>query len=182
MSTVRPPDTRPPLQIALSQKRVTGRRDWTYSPRVAKEWPADEFRVYLLALMREAGVQDFADLSRRSGVGQWQLSQYQRGLAQPSVKSLRKIAVALNTSLAKLQLIAGHNDAGELELTDDLDLRVVPTEFRDLLELWDDSRLSDEQRSFLRRSIATLVAGLRAELPKQSGPGKDRPSGGRRTA
>lgn len=171
------------MQFALSHKRVTGRGTGTYSPRVAKEWPeAEEFREYLLALMREAGVVDFADLSRRSGVGQWQLSQYQRGLAQPSVKSLRKIAVALNTSLAKLQLVAGHNDAGELDIGEEPDLRVLPDEFHDLIGLWEDPGLTDDERSFVRRSIATLVTGLRAEQPKKARSAKDRPSGGRRTA
>lgn len=182
MSSRRPPDTRPPMQIALSGQRVTGPGNGTYSPSVAKEWPAEEFRDYLAAHMKEQGIPDYAELSRRSGVGQWQLSQYHRGMAQPSVKSLRKLAPALNAPLVKLMLVAGHNDAAELELDDDLDLRVIPAEFRDLLALWDDSRLTKDQRSFVRRSIATLVAGLRSELPVQGRDSKDRPSGGRRTA
>lgn len=181
MSTVRPPDTRPPLQFALSLKRVTHPPGWPYSPRVAREWPHEEFRDYLLALMEEKGISDYAELSRRSGVGQWQFSQWTRGLAQPSTKSLRKLAPALGVTPVKLFLVAGLNDAAELELGHEPDLRVGPAEFVALAELWEED-LSDDQRSFLRRSVATLVAGLRAELPKNARPARDRPSGGRRSA
>lgn len=147
-----------------------------------KEWPHEDFREYVAALMREQGIADYAELSRRSGVGQWQLSQWNRGLAQPSMKSLRRLAPALGVSPVKLFIAAGLHDSAELELGDEPDLRVGPAEFQDLAELWDDPRLTDEQRSFVRRSVATLAAGLRAELPNSGATRKDRPSGGRRTA
>lgn len=182
MSRVRPPDKRPPLQIALSDQRVTEYGRSPYAHRVAKEWPADQFRDYLAELMHEAGFANFAEISRATGVSQWQFSQWTRGLAQPSAKSLRRIAPALEVAPVKLFIMAGLNESAELELSHEPDLRVGPAEFQDLAELWDDSRLTAEQRSFVRRSIATLVVGLRAELPRHPGTAKDRPSGGRRTA
>lgn len=182
MSTLRPPDTRPPLQIALSDQRVTTYRSPPYAQAVAKEWPSDQFRDYLVELMHEAGFANFAELSRATGVSQWQFSQWTRGMAQPSTKSLRRIAPALEVVPVKLFLMAGLNETAELELDREPDLRVGPAEFQDLAELWDDPRLSPEQRSFIRRSISTLVGGLRAELAERDGTRKDRPSGGRRTA
>ena len=142
----------------------------------------EEFREYLLACMKRAEISDFAELSRLTGVSQTQLSNWRYGKSQPSQPSLRKIAPILGIAPVNLYIAAGVNDTEELELDRAPDLRVGPAEFQDLAELWDDPRLTDEQRSFLRRSIATLVAGLRAELPKHRGPAKDHPSGGRRTA
>lgn len=142
----------------------------------------EEFREYLLACMDRAGVADYAELSRITGVSQTQLSNWRYGKSQPSQASLRKIAPALGVAPVNLYIAAELNDSAELELTQVPDLRVGPREFQDLAELWDDARLTDEQRSFVRRSVATLVAGLRAELPNHGGSAKDRPSGGRRTA
>lgn len=142
----------------------------------------EEFREYLLACMDRADVADYAELSRLTGVSQTQLSNWRYGKSQPSATSLRKIAPALGIAPVNLYIAAGVNDSEELELTHIPDLRVGPQEFQALAELWDDSRLTDDQRSFVRRSISTLVAGLRAELPVQVRSTKDRPSGGRRTA
>lgn len=169
------------MQIALSYQRVTEPVRRPYSPRVAKEWPVEEFREYLAALMKEKGISDYAELSRITAVGQWQFSQWNRGLAQPSQNSLRKVARGLDVAPVKLFLVAGHYEHQELELGHEPDLRVGPAEFVALAELWEED-LTAEQRSFIRQSISTLVAGLRAGLPKSSRPPKDRPSGGRRSA
>lgn len=182
MSARHPPDTRPATRTVLSSQRVTRDLPRPYAPPVPSQWPAEEFREYLLALMREKRIANYAELSRLSGVSQWQFSQWNRGLAQPSAKSLRKVAPVVGVQPVNLFIAAGLNEADELELDQGPDLRVGPREFVELAELWDDPRLTDEQRSFVRRSVATLVAGLRAELPVQGRPAKDRPSGGRRTA
>jgi len=141
-----------------------------------KAWPVAEFQEYLRALMDAAGIVDFAELSRRSNVGQWQLSTWKQGKNQPSAASLRRLAPALNVSPIKLFLAAGIHDAQELDLTDQPDLTVLPSEFLELVDLYHDARLSDEQRTFLRRSLANLVAGLRAEVATAP----VRPSGRRR--
>ncbi len=124
--------------------------------------------------MTEAGIPDFAELSRLSGVSQTQFSNWRRGLSQPSRESLKRIAGHLKVSPVKLFIGAGIDNAGELGLTGELDLRVVPGEIRALIELHEDPRLSDEQRSFLRRSVANLVAGLRAELAAVKPSGRRR--------
>jgi transcriptional regulator with XRE-family HTH domain len=149
---------------------------------VPKSWPREDFVEYLNACMQRAGIPDYATLSRLSGVSQSQLSNWHNDKAQPSQSSLKKLAAHLGVKPVSLYLAAGVYDSTELDLAQTPDPRVGPTEFLDLTELWDDPRLNDDQRSFVRRSISTLVAGLRAELPKGGRAGKDRPSGGRRTA
>jgi transcriptional regulator with XRE-family HTH domain len=177
-----PIDNRPPPARSLTRPGVTGQRRSPTLFGVPKSWPVEEFREYLLACMKRAQIPDFAELSRLTGVSQTQLSNWRYGKSQPSQGSLKKIAPVLGVAPVNLYIAAGVNDSEELELTQAPDLRVGPREFQDLAELWDDSRLTDEQRSFIRRSVATLVAGLQAELPNGSGPQKIRPSGGRHTA
>lgn len=158
--------------------RVTGGQNGSSIPTMPKAWPVAEFQDYLRALMAAAGVADFAELSRRTGVGQWQFSTWKQGRNQPSAASLRRLAPALNVSPIKLFLAAGVNDAEELDLSAQPDLTVLPTEIGDLIALYEDPKTSDEQRSFLRRSLAALVAGVRAEVAAPPA----RPSGRRRAS
>lgn len=138
---------------------------------MAPTWPYQEFGEYLRAVMAAAQVPDFAELSRRSGVSQTQFSNWRRGLAQPSQDSLKKVASVLGIQPVKLYLAAGINDAAELDLSGQVDLTVLPGEIRDFLDLYLDARLSDEQRSYARRAVAHLTAGLRAEVARsQVGP------------
>lgn len=141
-------------------------------------WPVDEFVAYLRALMGEAHIPDFAELSRLTGVSQTQFSNWRRGLSQPSRDSLNKIAPVLNVKPVNLWLMAGLVDEAELDLAERPDLAVVPREFADLLGLWRDERLTDEQRGDLRRSVALLVSGMRSQL---ADPDLGRPIGRRRT-
>lgn len=170
------------LQFALACVEVPAPPESLTLFGVPKSWPVEEFQAYLLACMERAGIADYAVLSRMTGVSQTQLSNWRYGKSQPSQPSLKKIAPALGVAPVNLYIAAGVNDSEELELSSRPDLRVGPREFQDLAELWDDPRLTDEQRSFVRRSVGTLVAGLSSELPKRDGTAKNHPSGGRRTA
>jgi len=170
------------LQFALTCAEVPDAPESPSLFGVPKSWPVDEFNEYLRACMKRAGIPDPAELSRMTNVSQTQLSNWRYGKSQPSAASLKKLAPALGVAPVNLYIAAGLNDSEELALDRSPDLRVGPREFVDLAELWDDDRLTDEQRSFVRRSVATLVAGLRAELPKHRRSGKEHPSGGRRTA
>lgn len=170
------------LQFALACGRVTEALPSPTVFGVPKSWPREDFVEYLSALMRRAGIADYATLSRLSGVSQSQLSNWHNDKAQPSQASLKKIAPHLGVKPGNLYIVAGINDADEFDSRQADDYLVGPSEVGDLVELWNDPRLNDDQRSFIRRSISTLVSGLRAELPKSIAPTKVRPSGGRRTA
>lgn len=131
---------------------------------------------YLRALMTEADIRTFAELSRLSGVSETQFSNWGKAKSQPSRDSLKRLAPHLRVAPARLYLAAGINDAEDLDLTAGPDLTVLPAELRTLIEVW--PQLSDDQQMFARRSLAVLVGGLRAELVKS----EVKPSGRRRTA
>jgi transcriptional regulator with XRE-family HTH domain len=141
-----------------------------------RAWPVAEFQDYLRALMQAAGISDFAELSRRTGVGQWQFSTWKQGKNQPSPASLRRIAPALNVAPVKLFLAAGITDTAELSLSREPDLTVLPAELSELIGLW--PKFSADQEAYARRMLSHLVAGLRAEMAKP----QVKPTGRRRPA
>jgi transcriptional regulator with XRE-family HTH domain len=164
----------------LSHMRVTNGHSGSSVPAMSKAWPVAEFQAYLRACMGAAGISDFAELSRRTGVGQWQFSTWKQGKNQPSAASLRRIAPALDVPAIKLFLAAGVNDADELDLSDQPDLTVLPAEIKDFIALYLDERLTDDQRRYARQTVAYIASGLRAELAKSRDSGQVKPSGRRR--
>lgn len=127
-------------------------------------------------------IPDYAELSRLSGVNQSLFSRWRSGLVQPGVESLRKVATVVGVPPVKLYLAAGLTDAAELGLTGPVDFTVLPAEIRELIALYLDERLSEDQRTYVRRTASIVTSGLRAELAKQDDSGQVRPSGRRRPA
>lgn len=133
---------------------------------MAQSWPHQEFGEYLRAAMTAAQVPDFAELSRLSDVSQTQLSNWRRGLAQPSRASLRKIATALGIQPVRLYFAAGLNDPDETDIGQGMiDPATLPAELRELIDMYL-HQLNDEQRSYTRRTIAYVTAGLRDEVAR----------------
>lgn len=171
--TTRPPDNRPLPAPTLAHGRVTEASERPNVFHVPTAWPVDDFAAYLLALMREARISDYAELSRISGVNQTQFSNWRQGKSQPSRESLNKVARALGVPPVSLWLMAGLADEQELDMAERPDLTVLPREFTELLELWRDEKLTEQQRELVRSSVAVLVGGLRAQLGER---GRGRPN------
>lgn len=129
---------------------------------VAATWPRDSFIAYLGNLMDRAGIRDYAQLSRITGVNASQFSNWQNGVAQPSLPNLTRIAPALNVAPVALWLAAGLVTADELDLSGQVDLTVLPHEFRALVDLYNARGRTDEQRAQIRAHINVAVSGLRA--------------------
>jgi len=159
----------------LAQPQVTEGQRSSSLFGVSPTWPFEEFRDYLRALMDAAKIVDYAVLSRLADVSEAQLSRWKYGTAQPSRESLAKIAPVLNVPAMNLWIAAGLATPEELNLDVLPDMRVLPQEFRDLILMYEDGRTGTEVKAFLRRSVAALVAGIRAESTAQG-----RPSGRRR--
>jgi transcriptional regulator with XRE-family HTH domain len=127
-------------------------------------WPVEEFVAYLRALMSEANISDYAELSRLSGVSQTQFSNWRKGTSRPSRESLSKIAKVLDVKPVNLWLTAGIADKDDLDLAEQPDLAVLPRELLDLINLWRTDALTDQEREFLRTSIAALISGIRNDV------------------
>lgn len=180
-----PWDNRPPPRQTLARVRVTHTRDSPTVDCVPATWPVEEFAEYLRTLMANAGIADFAELSRLSGVNQSQFSLWRRGKTQPSRQNLKRIYGPLGLkSPVTLYVAAGLDAEEDLELGERLDFTVLPQPFSDLHEVYE--RMNDLGRGpEALRSISVLVAGLKAEIAEIEAIDKrrrDQPSGRRRAS
>lgn len=139
-------------------------------------WPYREFGEYIRFLAKAAGLADHVEMYRLADIRQPTFSRWDRGESQPSRANLRKLATVLRVSPSKLFVAAGLMDSDELGTTGLLDPTTLPPEIREFIELCLSGKLSDDQWSYARRSLAYLTDGLRAELVKS----QDKPSGRRR--
>lgn len=131
-----------------------------------KTWPVAEFQDYLRACMRAAGISGEAELAELSGVSQNQFSTWRLGRNQPTMANLRRVAPVLGVPAAKLFLAAGLMDEGELDVASGMiDPGTLPVELRELIDMYL-HHLTDEQRSYTRRTVAYLTAGLRDEVAR----------------
>lgn len=160
----------------LSRERVLGGPGRRNLSRVSKSWPVEQFNDYLRALMAAQGIDNYAELSRLTGVSQNQFSNWRRGLAQPSATTLNRIAGALDTAPVKLYVMAGLNVEEDFDLSQEPDFTALPRPFHDLREIYEQAAATGEGDRVLE-AILLLVAGLKAQLTPKSG----RPTGRRRT-
>lgn len=155
---------RPPPAPSLTRARVTQRPGGRTVVFVAERraWPYEQFADYLRALMNAAGIPDYAELSRRSGVSQTQLSNWRRGLAQPSRDNLNRIASHVDATPVQLWIAAGLVEPRQLNMDGAPDLTVLPAELRDLLDLYGSPELTEEERALIRSQARTATLGVRA--------------------
>lgn len=177
--SVRPADNRPSPARPLNRSRVTRTETSPTVTCVPTSWPVEDFRDYLRALMNAAGIADYAELSRVSGVSQTQLSNWRRGLSQPSRQALKKLVMPLGLKSPVMLYIAAGIDAQEdLELDAAPDFTVLPKPFQDLREVYEQLKLVGQEDMVLS-SIRVLVDGLKAQVRGSEG---GQPSGRRRRA
>jgi transcriptional regulator with XRE-family HTH domain len=132
--------------------------------------------------MRRQGINDFAELSRLTGVSQSQFSLWVRGKTQPSHRNLKRVAQTLGLkSPVTLYVAAGLNTEEDLELDEQVDLRVLPKPFQDLRDVYEQAKALDREDLVLS-SISVLVAGLKVELEAEIKRRKPQPSGQRKQA
>jgi transcriptional regulator with XRE-family HTH domain len=136
----------------------------------------DQFREYLRALMDAAGIADYAELSRLTGVNQTQFSNWRRGITQPGRTNLKKIAPVLRVPPALLYVQAGLDQHEDLDITEAPDLTVWPREFHQLHDVYEAYAAAGRADEVLD-AVGTLVLGLAARMGTN-----DQPSRRRRTA
>lgn len=171
-----PDNKRPESGAPLARPRVTSIRAGHSLDCVPETWPHEQFAVYLRALMDAAGIADYAELSRLTGVNQSQFSNWRRGRSQPSASTLNRIAPVLGQPPVKLYVMAGLNVEEDFDLSQEPDFTALPRPFHDLREIYEQAAATGEGDRVLE-AILLLVAGLKAQLTPKSG----RPTGRRRT-
>lgn len=102
--------------------------------RPPKRWPYQEFAAYIKERMTVKDIRTRAELSRRSGIGEGQLSNWWRGKNQPSKDSLRLLAPALGVPVLALELKAGLTAPEEVDVQPDD--RTWPEQINRLLDTY----------------------------------------------
>lgn len=125
------------------------------------EWSHVQFGEYLDAVMRAKGIRNDADLAQRAGFKQTQVSNWRRGKARPSPTLLDRLAQALDVPARNLYSLAGYNPGDDMS---NVDLKVVPPEIQELVDLYHDPDLTDGDRATLLQHAKLTVTGLRALL------------------
>lgn len=151
-------DLGPQAGSSLTKQGVTEPAPAPSVLSVPPTWPYEEFAVYLRVLMKNAGIPDYAELSRLSGVSQTQFSNWRHGRVRPSRESLIKIAKALDVPPVKLMIAAAVVDEDDLDLSGEVDMTVLPRPLQRLAELW--PRLSEHSKAM----VSTLVSVFETEL------------------
>jgi transcriptional regulator with XRE-family HTH domain len=161
---LQPADLRPRTELA----QVTGTLSLL---RVRKEaWPYEDFIAFVDARKVVMKIATDAEMARRSGIPSSILSRWRSGQMQPSRDNLRKLAPVLGVAPVALWVAAGLAHPDEMDLSGPVDLTVQPPELLDLMDLYDDARLTDDDRDYMRRTVTTLVSSVRGEIAKRGAP------------
>jgi len=142
-----------------------GRDDDTVQTR--DDWPRVEFLTWLDAIKRNLGAGSDYQLAQRLGIGHTLISGWRSGRQRPSVQKLNIIAERLGEDPRRLWVLAGCADAAVIGLLDDdgpSTTYVVPNEIQRLLDLYNDRRLSQDDRDILLRHLAIVATGLEVDL------------------
>lgn len=88
---------------------------------VSTPWPE-----YLHKAMKAAGIETAAELSRRTGIGEAQISRWLRGQNQTDVQMIRRLSPVLKVPVVELLVAAGHIDPAEAKMKDRPEPPAVP--------------------------------------------------------
>lgn len=121
-------------------------------PRVTSEgWPA-----YLRSAMKAAGISNQAELARRLGVSDSDVSRWLKGIVQPQPPQLRKMTTVLRRPMLELLVAAGHLEPDEAGMEG---VPQVPApRVADVLDaIAEDDRLLPEAKDHLRNQYGLLL-------------------------
>lgn len=130
-------------------------------------WPHEDFAAYVDALRKRSRIASDAELARQSGIASSVISRWRSGQMQPSRENLAKLADALDVKPVQLWVAAGLAHPDEMDLSGEIDLRVLPAEMQQLSDLYMDDRMTAADRDYLRRHVEMLVTGLRTDLDRR---------------
>lgn len=137
------------------------------------DWPQAEFVAWLDGVRRQLGLPSDYQLARHLGISHTLISGWRGGRQQPSMQTLSSMAAVLEEDPRRLWVLAGHANAIDVGLLDDdatprMPAPELPDEIVDLIQVYGDERMTDDDRSAVRGWVATLVRGIRADLNERA--------------
>ena len=134
-------------------------------------WDYEKFRTYILTSAANAGltVDTVADLARAADIPRAPISKWFRGLEQPGVPNLRKLAVAIQVPLPDLLVLAGRSNSIEMSLA----AEPVAVELADPLArriehlLAPDSPIPADEKARYRSALELLTDAQERWVPRR---------------
>lgn len=139
--------------------------------RNREPWPFREFSEYLTAARDAAGIRNDRELGERADIYPSLISRWRSGEQRPSRVKLRGVSEALGVPLVNLEIMAGLATAAELGLDAAPDVRIIPAEVRDLLDVLADDRVTEGERKLALSHVSVIAAGMRARLDAEGEEG-----------
>jgi transcriptional regulator with XRE-family HTH domain len=133
------------------------------------EWDSDKFRDYVLAAAGRLRMERPAAIARAADVTPSQLSKWLRGLEQPSVKNLQKLADGLKVPRRDLFSLAGRFSDEDLQLdgTPEIPGLAHPLAQEVDAMLADTSPLGEERRASLNTVLDAVLASYRGDMKRR---------------
>lgn len=137
---------------------------------MSNSWDHEQFKAYVLNIAANSGVDKTADLARKSGIKPGMISKWFRGVEQPSVGSLQRLAGSLNAPLVDLLVLAGRAGRDELSLdaapsVPDVVGHPLAREIHKMLA--DDSPIPPEDRTVLETVIDRVIEPYRKTMRRR---------------
>lgn len=149
-------------------------------------WPRDEFLQWFDATKRRLNLPSDNAAAKHFGIGHTLISGWRNDRQRPSIETLTRMASILEEDPRSLWVLAGQADAVGVGLTVD-DLAAtrraaeMPAEFSNLLNAYFDARMTERDRTDVRRQIQLLTLGILTDLQQREQPATAQPDRRRRT-
>lgn len=122
-------------------------------------WPRAVFVAWLDDLMDALGVQSDNQLAGRVGISSPSvISNWRRGVTQPDVTNLRKLAQAAKVPAVQVYAMAGRIEKQDMEPGPDSSIQPLPKGIRDLIDLY--HRSDEATRTVLLGQVDFLVSAI----------------------
>lgn len=123
------------------------------------DWPRAVFVAWLDDLMDALGVQSDNQLAGAVGIASPSvISNWRRGVTQPDVANLRKLAQAAKVPPVKVYAMAGRIEQQDMEPGPAASIKPLPKPIRDLIDLYHGS--DEATRTVLLGQVEFLVGAI----------------------
>jgi transcriptional regulator with XRE-family HTH domain len=137
-------------------------------------WPYAEFIAWLDSVKTQRKLTSDLQLAQFFGINHSLISGWRNRRQRPSIETLTGIANTLGIDPRPLWVLAGQANAADLGLNEDATEELTrdarrPAEFDELLAVYEDPRMTDEDQAFVLRQLHGITLSIEAELNARDG-------------
>jgi transcriptional regulator with XRE-family HTH domain len=148
-------------------------------------WSRQEFTEWLDSIKARQQLPSDNQLAQFFGISHSMISAWRSGRQRPSLDTLTSLAITLQIDARPLWVLAGLADAADIGLAEDAADDLVrdaarPAEVDEFMRVYNDPRMTDEDRADMRRQLRRLARGVVLDLEDRDRPAEQAGAGRRR--